>query len=240
MQRMSNISLTRKELNNLLKHSYARGSEGIVCESDTKNTLYKIFSSGKKIIPMCENKERKITKLYELKLEDSVRPLKTISHKGNLIGYEMTYDKDDVRYYPTNHNRNERIEFLKITSKILKYFSTKNIIYGDVAYRNILYNNKTEKFKFCDMDNIQIDDYPIDLVGNNSALFEYEKLRKIDKYADAYMHNILVTDTLGIGISLGFDDEIEYQLEHPAIEILDSMQDPRNFQGEYIVQYIKR
>ena len=38
--------------------------------------------------------------------------------------------------------------------KILEYYHSKDIIYGDVKDDNILINSVTGKISFCDMDNI--------------------------------------------------------------------------------------
>lgn len=238
---MKNITLTRRELNHLMKRSfYSCGGESIVCKPNTENTLYKIFTKGRKVIPMSENKERKIVRLHELQLEDSVRPLQTISYKGNLIGYEMTYDKDDVRYSPSQHTRSEKIAYLEESSRILKYFATKDIVYGDVAYRNILYNRRTGKCKFCDMDNIQLEGNPIDLIGTTTPLSTYAEICGVDEKADAYVHNIFTFQTLEVDFPFYFEGELEYDFEQPGIAIVDSMQEPDTFTGDYVIQYVKR
>ena len=154
---MPNISLTKRELNSLVKKSfYTYGGESYICKP-TRKTLYKLFRHGKEIIPMSENKGKKVTRLYELQLEDSVRPLATISCNGELYGYEMTYDRFDEKYSPYRHTREERIDFLFESKRILEYFASLGIVYGDVAYRNILFNTKTGRYTFCDMDNIIVE-----------------------------------------------------------------------------------
>lgn len=241
MKNMPNITLTRRELKRLLKHSvYSHGGESIVCNPSTGNTLYKLMAKRGKILPMSENKERKVKRLHELQLEDSTIPVATISYKGNLIGYEMTFDEDDVRYSPTYQGRKEKIEFLDETSRILRYFATKDIVYGDVAYRNILYNKRTGKYKFCDMDNIKLEDYPIDLVGRTTPLSAYADIRGVDANADAYVHNILVFETLGVDFPYYFEGDIDLDFEEPGIQIIDSMIEPETFTGDYVIQYVKR
>ena len=240
MTTMPNISLTKRELNNLVKKSfYTSGGESFICQP-TRKTLYKLFRQGKNIIPMSDNKAKKVTRLYELQLEDSIRPLSTISCNGELFGYEMTYDRFDEKYSPYKHTREERIDFLFESKRILEYFASLGIVYGDVAYRNILFNTKTGRYKFCDMDNIQIEGHPIDLIGNTTPLATYESVCGVDSKADAYVHNIMTFKTLGVEFPSCFEDELELDFESQACRIVDSMETPQNFTGEYVIEYVKR
>lgn len=241
MQRMPNISLSKREVKNLIRKSfYSSGGESYICKPNHSKTLYKLFRDGPKIIPMSENKERKIVRLHELQLEHSVIPIATISCRGELIGYEMTHDEDDERYSPTYQSRNEKIDFLDETHQILEYFASKDIIYGDVAYRNILFNKRTGKAKFCDMDNIFIEGNPIDLVGTTTPLATYNNACGIDEKADAFVHNMLTFQTLGVDFPMHLDDELELDFYEPGIRVIESMDDPTMFTGEYVIQYVKR
>ena len=241
MQKMPNINLSSQELKRLLERSFfSCGGESIICKAPNSHSLYKIFSQGKNVTSMNENKERKITRLYELSIEESVKPLSTISCNGTLIGYEMTYDEADVRAYPLIFTSDDTIYFLQETARILEYFKTKNIIYGDIAYRNILFNKVTGKFKFCDMDNIQLEDFPIDLIGGASDLATYNESCGIDSKTDAYMHNIMTLSTLGIDYPYHYDEELADTFTEPALRIIDSMKNPQEFTGEYAIQYVKK
>lgn len=241
MKTMPNIDLSRQELKRLIDKSFfSCGGESIICKTPNPDTLYKIFASGRKVTGMSENKERKIVRLYELSLEDSVHPLSTISCNGMLIGYEMTYDKNDIRAYPGLFRRDARIYLLQETARILQYFASKEIVYGDVAYRNILFNKERGKFKFCDIDNIQLEDYPIDLIGVPSDLDYYEQVCGIDLKTDAYMHNIMALSVLGVDFPYCYDEEVNFEFRTPASQIVESMKEPEAFTGEYIIQYAKK
>ena len=72
------IKLSERELKNILKHKYFSGAEGMICESNNPNTLFKIFSQRRAICPMGDNKEKKIVHLYEKKSEHSIRPVSLI------------------------------------------------------------------------------------------------------------------------------------------------------------------
>ena len=107
----------------------------------------------------------KIKKLHEMDLEHIVKPVSTLSMNGRLIGYEMTYDQFDISLEKLVLPRKELIEVLKKSKDILLSFRKKDITYGDVTENNILYNPKTRKVKFCDIDNMRIGNLPIDIRG---------------------------------------------------------------------------
>ena len=241
MQPMPNLKLSRKEVKQIIGSSKRQlGGESIICKTDNPHTLYKIFRRKNKVIEMKDNKFQKLKRLHELSLEHSVYPLRTLSQNGMLIGYEMTYNPDDISFYPSTYPKDLRLKFLRETKEILEYFARNNLVFGDVAYRNILYNRKTEEFKFCDMDNVQLEGMPIDLIGNTTSLSTYANSCGITSKADAYVHNIMALDTLGIEYPFYDDEDIDYYFESPASIIVDSMDIPQTFQGEYLVKYLKK
>ena len=90
------------------------------------------------------------------------------------------------------------------------------------------------------MDNIQIEGHPIDLIGNTTPLATYESVCGVDSKADAYVHNIMTFKTLGVEFPSCFEDELELDFESQACRIVDSMETPQNFTGEYVIEYVKR
>lgn len=246
--KIPNIKLTGKEYNKLVfQTKIYTGGEGIICLS-AKNSLYKIFTEYQSKIPigLSDNKYSKIKELYSNPIEYMIRPLSTISLDGELIGYEMTYDKDDIDLYNAKINKKQLITSLQQTSEILKYFASRDITYGDVKANNILLNKKTGQLKFCDIDNIRLGEYPIDLLHDQIDSIVLD-LDAIDETVDMYMHNLM---TLQLLHDPKYDyDEILYNLsegkykeyyEKAAQETLDSMTEPAKFTKEYIIQYIKR
>lgn len=241
MTNIPNTNLSKKEVRNILTSAYYNyGGESIICRTDNPHTLYKIFRNGKKVGRMSENKFQKIKRLHELSLEHSTIPVGTLSQKGELIGYEMTFDKNDTRFCPSSFPKDIRIRFLEETKDILEYFASKNIVYGDIAYRNILYNPTTGEFKFCDMDNIQLEDYPIDLISRTGSLATYVNECGITTKTDAYMHNGMTLSTLGIEYPFFCEEDIEDCFASPAENIIDSMITPHSFTGEYLVKYLRK
>ena len=249
MKSMPNIKLTREEFDHMMTYNrFASGGEGVVLISEKPNTLYKIFRDYETSlpVPMSDNKHKKIQALYERPIDYSVHPISTISMGGELVGYEMTTDKHDLTLGKIRLSRRNLIACLKKTSEILKYFASEGIVYGDVKANNILINPKTHEIKFCDMDNIQLGEYPIDLI-NDYVDSIITSSSDITPAVDAYMHNLMTLHLLNSpGITY---DEIIYKLtdgkyhkkyKKEAHRALSTMASSEPFTGEYIAPYIKR
>lgn len=61
---------------------------------------------------------------------------------------------------------NEKIDVLKKLKKIIMEFEQMGIIYSDLHFDNIYYDQKTKKIKLIDIDNISIDELPVDLLSS--------------------------------------------------------------------------
>lgn len=239
MRRMPNKKLSLLQVNWLITNRVlSSGAEAVICRTKKPNTLYKIFAKASKPIPMCDNKKEKIKKLYQMSLENATHPIRTLSCNGNLIGYEMTYNPKNNRFSPYYLTQEEMIYYLEETKRILQYFASKDITFGDVADRNILINQQTGTVNFCDMDNIRLGQYPIDLIP--SDLREYEDIRGIDEFVDPYMHSLFSLHTLDLDeycdditfITDLFDEKVE--------PIITALKEPEYYSGEYIIDYIKK
>lgn len=260
MERLPNINLDRKSVNMMFMSRIAEGGEAVICRGFKPNSLIKIFVKPEsheysdsfrvplypELIEMPENKLPKLEEIQKLGLEHSVLPLSTITMNKRLIGYEMTYDPDDKQLHGQNLSREELVHFLKQSKEILEYYKAHDITYGDVNANNLLINRKTGKAKFCDIDNIRIGQYPIDVMGRDLKI--YTILRGLDDSTDAYMHNIMVLRQLqNDKFRMLFEPvtwlvrkDFSKDLEDEAKEVLESMIEPKQFNGEYVVQYIKK
>ena len=70
MQRIPNIELNTEQIKELTtQYKLASGGEGIICEGITNNTVAKLFTKHGKIIPMGDNKEKKIIELYKKQVD---------------------------------------------------------------------------------------------------------------------------------------------------------------------------
>lgn len=234
-----NKKITEDEFHDLITwRKLTHGGEGFICESDNPYSLYKIFSHLDKPKPMGENKEKKIELLHELKPDFSIQPISTISLNDVIIGYEMTTDFGLETYKPYQLSPEELKYFLTKTKDILEYFSSLGIIYGDVEPRNILFDRNTGDIKFCDMDNISINNLPIDTMPFNLQF--YEANRQIDSSVHPFMHNIMTLRALGLDLYWASIFDLRKQFKRPAIKTVRSMSKPKEFNNEYIVQYMKK
>ena len=133
------------------------------------------------------------------------------------------------------------IKVLKQSRDSLIELSKHDITYGDVTEVNILYNRRNKTVKLCDIDNIRIGNLPIDAKGYTLQKY-YSLTGTIDEKTDAYMHNILTLKSLSYDYST-YDTSILVDLrrgiyptsfKQTAKPILDSLNDPNSFSGEYI------
>lgn len=238
MRLMPNIKLTEEDFKRILtRYKIDSGGEATVCEGNSYGTVYKLFSEHGNPKAMGDNKEKKVIELYKKQVDYSANPVSTISVGDMIVGYEMItdYDMKDYDWYQLPV---EQLLFILRKSKdVLNYFLSKDIIYCDVALRNILFNPNTGEIMFCDMDNTQIGDLKIDLMP--FGLDEYDELRGIDEQAVAYAHNIMTLNSYGIDYWCSRDREIGHLFKRPAKKIIKSMANPKSFNGEYVIDYKK-
>ena len=239
MKSIPNIKLTEEEFKYLITQCRVGfGGEATICEGPRSYTLYKLFSNMREPKPMGDNKEKKIIELYNRQIDYSVKPLSTISVNDMIVGYEMTneYDLDSANLcYLTNE---QLIYFLKESKRVLEYFAKKGITYGDIELRNILINRDSGRLVFCDMDNIKLDDYEMDLLP--TALIGYSDIRGIDDGVQPYMHNRMTLRALGLDDLLTPKSDIRKTFKRPGRKIIESMKDPKDFKNEYVIEYIKK
>lgn len=256
MKSLPNLEMSRDELNFLLENPYSIGGEAIICPGG-RLTLLKLFVNhhlreqisdneyydSKDLLGMSNNKLKKLEVLYQKEPQGLIKPLRTLSLEGKLIGYEMTKEIGSFQYAPKAIKFNENISILTQSGKILRGLNQFDMTYGDVFPRNILVNAKTGEVTFCDIDNMRIGDYQIDVM--EPELFEYGETRNYDHTADAYMHNLLTLYSLTNALS---NEDVLDMIEsgtipnifnRRGINAIKSMTNPEIFNGEYIIQHIK-
>lgn len=214
------------------------GGEATICESDTPFSMYKLFSSKYTPIAMPESKVQKISALYDMKVKNSVQPICTVSLNDIIVGYEMSSDVGLRKTETYFLDPQEKLYFLNKTKEILEYFTSLGIIYGDVEPRNILFNRENGDIQFCDMDNIALNGIPMDILPN--GVLEYSASRPIDQNIHPYMHNIMTLRAYGYDTYWAPRKELRKNFKRKAYTTVKSMKEPRDFNNEYIVQYIKK
>lgn len=234
----------------LLAHKFSSGSEGIICDTGEPDTLYKFFLRHNEPIPMSNNKVRKTRRLHIMNPECLVHPLMLVSVNGIIMGYQMTYNPSSVTLQFADLERGERIEVLERSVEGVQYLNSMGIIYGDEKSNNILFNSTTGKIEYCDGDNVRMGIfYPFDL--KNQSLRHFLENGGKMKYVDAYMSNLLALQQLTYEMPIGSIPEIAYLINRgsysfeggfkpEATQIFESMRNPKTFNGQYAIQYVKK
>ena len=214
------------------------GAEGIICESNSPYTLYKLFPNSRDTYLMSDNKEKKILRLFDLDLDYITKPLSLISFNGDIIGYEMVSGYDFCAYKDYQLDKDELVYLLKETKKILEYFDSKDVIYGDLEFRNILFNRFTKEIMFCDMDNVQVGELSMDVIP--FGLMEYESVRGIDEGVHPFMHNRLTLRSFDLDPYCSTKYDLKRHFKRGAFSVFKSMKDPNDFDSQYLISYIKK
>lgn len=204
MKNLPNLDFSKQDIQILRNRAFDYGGESVIVRSTTGSSVYKIFDDDflkdpkdlKEIEKARDNKLQKVRLLYSLdNFNNDVKVLSTISVDGNFIGYEMTYNLDDISLLMAPLTTKEKIRYLKLVKDKLLYFENYGIVYSDIKSDNILVNDKKKTISFCDLDNIQIGNYPIDIKDEivDNFILNYGKL---DEKIHSYMHNLLTLKEL--------------------------------------------
>ncbi len=253
MKNLPNIEIPKRDLSLMLEHPKSAGGEAVICRGYDDKTLYKLFLDPvaaeeaytfdiSDLIHMSDNKLKKLLALRKKNPNNCVMPLSTISMNKEVIGYEMTYDPNDVVFTSPNSFETwaDVVHILENSSIALREFQSKDIIFGDVARRNILVNKKTGKITFCDVDNVCVAGHTFDVLNEDMEF--YVNHCGINDKMDAYMHNILTFETVGLTTEECVYEPtvIEEFFDTRALPIAKTLDCPERFSGEYAIQYIKR
>ena len=85
----------------------------------------------------------------------------------------MSKDIGAFQYAPKATKISDNISILTQSGKMLRGLAQLDITYGDISLRNILVNARTGDVTFCDVDNMRVGVYPIDVMY--IELYEYGK-----------------------------------------------------------------
>ncbi len=252
MKLIPTIEITEEDFDfQTSNYLFADGGESIICQSETPRTLDKFFVDQwtRKMVPMSDNKIAKVSLLYQLEPESTIPPIALIVKSGIIIGYRMHHPTTYKTLEKAKLTRKMRIKAIRKSQDVLAKLNQQDITYADVKSDNILVNEKTGDVIFCDIDNVRVRNYPVDIKSRDIRRY-YEVYGEMDETVDAYMHNLLTLQ------QLGFKEEIpEYYsdiilrlkrgpyptgFKQTATPILESMTIPQEFNGEYLAKHIKR
>ena len=207
---LPDITLSKDELMYIKENlnQYHSGCEGIIIKGEDPRIVRKIFlydidetytKPRKQVEKMRQNKLKKIQILGTMhQLKNDLRVTRTISHEGIFMGYEMI---SSYPQYPLDTNPlyvENIIPYLKRLRDILEDYHKHGIVFGDVKANNILQNQEFDIISFCDVDNIQIKNLPIDLPNFSIQRFQDEN-GIVNEAVDHYMFNLLTLSELFYG-----------------------------------------
>lgn len=139
------------------------GAESIVRKSELGlfKDFYPLTSHSIK-----ENKRKKLIELdkisdikeYYNKIICLVNNISNEYLRGYIVKPSNGYPLNEVFLLPE-----QKIDILKKLKKILLTFEKNGIIYEDIHFDNIYYDEKTDKLELIDIDNIEIGEYKKDL-----------------------------------------------------------------------------
>lgn len=192
MTTLPNIKISREELVWYYeRNTTLMGAEGKIFEGESKKVVRKIFhpplskekDDQEEYYQKMENKHQKLILLHQKKIENDIVPVATISYQDSIIGYDMTTAKFQ------RISKWDILELRKLKEK-LKVFHDEGIIHGDIKHSNILRNQEGD-LVLCDLDNMQVEDYPIDYFNYMISCFpEDDKL--VDENSDIYLYNLFL------------------------------------------------
>ncbi len=242
---LPNKKLTEREFHNLFEiKTNLFGGEGMIIPSENYGEVRKVFfypleeqkEDLEKYYQMTQNKLEKLTYLYNIDLENVVSPISTLSYQDVIIGYDMTEIKHVSK-------RRLTLEDLRKLRDKLKKFHQQGIIHGDIKRSNILIS-QTGELALCDLDNMQVEKYPIDCHNYYISYFCNDDLL-VDENADIYLYNLLFLQQLSKERK-EYDTIInEILFEELKDKIPDTMHDELSkmqssftgYQGNYLIDY---
>jgi len=199
------IDLTHQQLIEICEDAFwANGGEGNVYRiflGGNKRILLKLFYSPYKDIfflpkATLENKEKKVEYLSSITLPNQVQIYSSVKLEGEFIGYMMN---EAINYEPfcfNTYSLEQKIIFLNKLKKQLTRFHELGIVFGDLKSDNVLSHQTNYKLgAICDLDNMKINDYRIDVMSPYMDEFLYQ-YGIVDENLDWYVLNLLTLEAV--------------------------------------------
>lgn len=258
---LTNIEITKEELEYYKINHDNHGKESYIKYIDNHTKARKIFRENfgydnldiekydEFFEGIRENKLRKAIELSKIKVfENEVKLINTISCNKKFVGYDTVKPKGMravADYYLT---RKEVAEYFKQIENKIEYFHSLGIVIGDITWFNVLLDKERKEVALCDLDNMQIGKYKIDILPSMIEPF-CAGTCLMNQKIDAYMYNLMLMNELDSYYD-GYQ-EIERALEggyrpsyleKRASKIIQRMIEASAcgyYNGEYLTDYIK-
>ena len=182
--------------------------------------------------------------MHERKLKHMPTIISTYSLDDVCIGYEMSYDEDDIPMLIAPLDKSGKLKVLKKMKEILHYFADEGVIYPDIKDDNILINYRTGNITFCDMDNSKVDSLPRDIYPHYAANF-FKRYGQEDIALHSYMLNLYtlteLTDTWQDEaiMRIGTGEYQDMFTEKGKVILKQMKKVTPQYNGEYLIDYIK-
>lgn len=240
---LKNIKITAEQKAYYEAHYMDLGMESNIYRNSS-NTIIKIWKDEVITNSQKENKKEKLVKMHERKLKHMPTIISTYSLDDVCIGYEMSYDEDDIPMLIAPLDKSGKLKVLKKMKEILHYFADEGVIYPDIKDDNILINYRTGNITFCDMDNSKVDSLPIDIYPHYAANF-FKRYGQEDIALHSYMLNLYtlteLTDTWQdeVIMRIGTGEYQDMFTEKGKVILKQMKKVTPQYNGEYLIDYIK-
>lgn len=257
MNKLPNIDFSDSEFDALLlqaAHSNLGGFESDIVADKKQRRMRKIFADNFGLAPswidciaeIRDNKLSKILWLHNHTIPNDVHILATLSYHREFIGYDMSWDFDDHAVSNSLFTRSDMIEYLKKLREKLDQFHELGIVHGDIKAQNVLINYRTGDVNLCDLDNMQIEDYQIDL--HSALVFPFRNVDfLVHEKVDTYMQNLLLLAELDpyCDHTRELIHKLEYgytpsYLAKSAGPILQKIVNQKPSPNEYLLDHLKK
>lgn len=166
-----------------------------------KNIVIKLFYSIEShrfiLSPrIIQNKKYKVGVLQKSRIPNKIQVYGRIFFEREFIGYMLNEAMNFGDFYLNTFRSQEQLIFLRKLKHQLQRLHELNMIFGDLKGDNILIHQTNYKLGcLCDLDNMQIGDFPIDVMSNYVEAFLH-RYGKVDENLDWYVFNLLTLETL--------------------------------------------
>ncbi len=257
MRVLPDLKVTQEELIAMRQRAKKGGSESGILFLKNNHQYYarKIFRNDlgcREKLPierdrMRENKRQKVVRLYQLEhFPNEVKIIRSVSCEGRFVGYDMTCNPYAKPLYQHSFSIPGFIDSMTEVEKKLEAFHQEGIVYGDVSNANILVDSRKGVVSFCDLDNMQIEEYPSDLVP-----YELQPFRKDGFYepgVDAYMLNLVTLSEITgleyfeilVKLHQGWKPREIEKTGKRTLREMAIAERAHQYSGNYLTKYLKR
>lgn len=251
-------NLSKDLYNDLIKNKIFKGYEANISRYyDNLIKLFYVFPSERtsysSISDIHLNKRKKLERILDIRYfnkHNLIYPIDLYNVYYQFAAYTIPDRRDFIPIYDAKLDLDQKIIVLKKFRRILEYFHSNNIIYGDIKGSNMLVNKNLDVC-FCDIDNVSIDELDFDVMSRCLSYF-YRCYGDISYKMDSFMFNMFTLEYLLEIYSPNYEDVFDF-LDLGQVVLFPNCTDKvmvkkifhdirnisDNYGGEYIIDYVK-